>query len=640
MTSAARFARSRPTFLVALASVAAWTVGGLLGCDSTATPPKPPKSHPTTPTDPPPGPPPDPIASRLARAGWDAAAAAAVARLDADFLAALGGDDPAALEKVLLALDRLGACPTAMTLLRTRPELAGLLAADPDPAAAARVIDSLGDEAWVVGDILLAAPGSDGRAALLEALRRHGRLVARLRRAGVLGAEALFLAPGRDSGRVAYEDWLATALDGALRADNDDGLSAVVDVAESHGEALRGKLRDDAEFRRRFAGELWPALVRLAAAGPAESRVPLEAYLGAPGVWDVLAMPGGEGLLSRRGLAAVAALAGPAGFPPELRGRVARLLLSGDAKVAEGLADARFRSAPLFRQLLASPAGDATVAAAVAKLVDAGSGYRETLGKFAAASADAARLEVAVGPVVSSPLEYLPFYIQVKVAGKVLTGERVAEDEWADVAIDAVGTALALLPGGGPAAKGASLVVKQSLKHAARESGKAALRERVAELAGRSLVRVAGAQAGRVATHLAADQVRRLAWSELKREVRVEVRRLVKRADKALSLDITDLVQLSYERSGVGRSWFRKATELEARVLMRRDARVTVHYGRLALGRTSAFLKTKAEEAAGSAIEEATGVDLPASANRKNNAAAFLLDAGELLRSPPAEGRP
>ena len=78
-----------------------------------------------------------------------------------------------------------------MTLLRSRPELAGALAGAADPDDSARLIDSLGAAGGVVPALLLAAPDPALRPALLNVAGRHGRLVDRLSQAGAVGCETL-----------------------------------------------------------------------------------------------------------------------------------------------------------------------------------------------------------------------------------------------------------------------------------------------------------------------------------------------------------------------------------------------------------------------------------------------------------------
>ena len=81
----------------------------------------------------------DTLRERLVKTGWSAPAARAVAEWNREFFDALAADEPEALEKLLVELDRLGHHPRLMAPIADHPELAGLFAGllDPEPARAA-----------------------------------------------------------------------------------------------------------------------------------------------------------------------------------------------------------------------------------------------------------------------------------------------------------------------------------------------------------------------------------------------------------------------------------------------------------------------------------------------------------------------
>ncbi len=181
---------------------------------------------------------------------------------------------------------------------------------------------------------------------------------------------------------------------------------AVVQFARGQGPTLRARMAADATFRGQFQ-ELWVALLRVCSA-PGH---PLELYLDEPAVWDVLLRPGGDELLRWRGLLAVALLHGPKAYPKHLHDRVAGLLLAGDGTTFTSLHDGAFREHPQFRDLLATKLPD--------DLLAAGGNY---------ALKPHSR---PPSPVAGRGREWIPFYTAAVVAGKLLTGERVTDDQWA-----------------------------------------------------------------------------------------------------------------------------------------------------------------------------------------------------------------
>ena len=87
---------------------------------------------------------------RLTESGWRTGAAEQVAELNREFLGMLAAEDPGQLEKMADALSKLGRHSGLMSLLEQRPEVAGLLAAAPDPVeVAARLRDDKAFANWV-----------------------------------------------------------------------------------------------------------------------------------------------------------------------------------------------------------------------------------------------------------------------------------------------------------------------------------------------------------------------------------------------------------------------------------------------------------------------------------------------------------
>jgi len=535
----------------------------------------------------------DPRERRLLTAGWDPESARTVLAYHAGFLAALSADSPTAADAALDRLAVLGRSPKAHSLLRTQPELAGPLAAVTDPDAAVDVFVTAGEDATALVNCLLLAGDRPARDDAVAVFARHAHRIALLQRMGVFGVEALFPARLHGDGDRAFDRWLADALDAAVR--DDDLLAAVVLFARGQGLALRERMAGDATFRARF-DDLWAALRRVCSA-PGH---PLELYLDEPAVWDVLMRPGGEELLRRRGLLAVALLHGPKAYPKPLHDRVAGLVLAGDGTTFNGLYDGPFRDHPQFRDLLAAKLPDDLLARVVADLLAAGGHYAPKLRTFWLLRETPTKLGATVADRGPGALQWIPFYTTAVVAGKLLTGERVSDDEWVGAGTDLVAAVV-------PVSRVGKLVVTQSLKRVAAETA----------------VRKLGTAAAEKAATTSAREVRR--WSAT--ALLEQSRRAMGQVGRLSSVDVTSAVRVAYRRSGVGRDGFRRLTGLEARVFMRRDGRVVVHLDRLAWERTRAYLTDRVKES----VEEAVA-DTPAGRHAAKVAAAAvsLLDAVEL----------
>ncbi len=568
------------------------------------------------------------LRERLIKAGWSAPAAGAVTGLNREFFDALAAEAPKPSEELFAALERLGRHPKLMTLLADHPELAGLFAGlvDPEPARAALAGPS-SDVRTFTAMMLLSPP--DQRPALANLFARHGSLIASLHRHGIPGAEALFLdsrAGTEHPGDRAYEDWLAETLDRRLRGDEND-LDAFLQVVLEHGPGIRVRLRADPEFRSRFAGELWPALERLAG----NPETPIELFLDDPAVWDVLRRKGGEELLSKRGMVAVAVLYGERPWPEAVRDRLVRVLLAGGASSLAGLLEGPFRHEPRFRDLLAAPdLTDETIVGIITALQKNGPDYGPTLEAIVQARNSPERLKALLGPPESNDFDWVQHYIAYSVARKLVLDERVSPEEWWELGIDSVLTVFTI----GKIAKIGGKVVTQTLKTAVKEeAGK--------QLARRSAGTAVRGAAGALATGTTKAAARTVSERLIVRWTVTETIRSARRAAKAatdsvsrrLAVDITKPVRFFYLHTGLGRAHFNRLFELEARIFMRADGRVLFHLDRFALVRACEYLKATAGKPGESPRPETTDTtDLERV--RRNAAAMFLLGAAGLLDGP------
>ncbi|MBX3397707.1 MAG: hypothetical protein KF873_03125 [Gemmataceae bacterium] len=601
----------------------------------------------------------DALRDRLVRAGWTAPAARAFADQNGALFPAIATDAPDASAKLLAELERLGQHGSVMAILADYPELTGLCVVLRDSEPVRTALAGPKPDLTTFTAMMLLAP-SEHRPALIRLFTRYGSVIAKLHQHGLPGAEALFLdsrAGSDHAGDRAYEDWLARTLERRLR-DPDDRLDEFLQIVLEHGHELRARLRNDTGFRRRFADELWPALERLAS----DPEHPLELWLDDLAVWDVLQRKDGEELLRKHGMAAVAVLYGERAWPEAARDRLGRVLLVGGSGMLEGLLKGPYRYEPRFRNLFVeSNLPDEALADIVVALHKKGLDYGPTLDSILQAQDSPERLKALLGPSETNVLEWVPFYIQISVARKMLLDERIKPEEWNELCIDTVMTAVPF----GKLMKTGGKVATQTLKAAVKEEAGKQLARKAATTATRS---AETAMAVAVTSGAARKASERLVvrWT-ITETIRTKRRAAMTAVSERMALDITRSVRFFYLHSGLGRTWFKRLTGLEARIFMRPDGRIVLHLDRLGRGMLFEYLKStlihelKASKAGGAPVPdqvdtEPHGSDSPPSrrtdrdpfdpkatdveAARRNAAAVFLLEAAGLLNGsdPPSPG--
>ena len=548
--------------------------------------------------------------AELIGAGWTRDAAGSVARLNADWFRELDREAPAEAEHQRDLLRRLGRTPRILDVVARHPEVAGLLVAAVDPDALA---ESLRDERHypAVASLYVRHVDPEDATALAAALRRHGELILRLVDRRLEGAEVLFLAPEEEPGAREYGRWLEDYSRAALEGDEEQ-LEAAVALVLEHGPTLRLRLIEEDAFRRRFREELWPRYARVA---PAAGLGP-EAFAWEPRVWDLVGIPEGEALLRRWGLLAVDLLFGARGaYPADLHPGLTRTLLEADN--AEVGALVRFRDEPLLHRILRRPGlTEATRMALLDRLAVEGSaslprfdGYSDRI------------LAEELGPPASGPVTWIPLYYTVyEVPRKILDGRPVPLDEVIQALADPI---LLGLPGGGKVGE---------------EFFRTTLKARARQFAARQI----GVQAAEKLPERALAP-----W--IRATVLSRARQL---AARGVEVEVTGPVRTLFKASGLGRASFRRLTDLEARLFMRRDARVFVRLDGVGFGR---FFERTARAAIEERVEGWMGAGQPGrrsappdrsptspgpepdEAWRKNVSAWWLLNAGGI--ATPA-GRP
>lgn len=504
------------------------------------------------------------IIKQLRTAGWTEKAAQAVISVNQDYFAML---TPERRTAIISALERLGAFDylSIIARLENYPELAALYATSPTPLELDRAFIS-DDCAGVYTGMFQLMIDRYEQQDLTSAFQRHGRTICRLGQRGIPTPATLFMFDHTQPGAEEYARWL----DDALRAQNDEErLAELIAMALNHGVELRQRLATDTEFRRHFRTNLWPAFIRVtdcATKADGECDTPFELLADEPRVWDLLMQDDGETLLSRSGLLAVELLTDAAdeqAFPIELRPLVKESLLNGDNSSINALL--RFQNNPLFRRVLLRDDLNEELRQRI--LVEINKVCPETaaqcpslenrlrdLGSFSLAT-----LNEDLAPSPDGLQTWIPLYDTYYVMKKFAQGRDVSDQDMALAALDL--TSLFVI------GKVGGTVVKQTLKKkvattVAQKTAKRTLRTAnnnwVEQLAGK----------GQLMTAVTKEYLKPMLSIP---------RHIGDKIDKLITIDVTQLTQWMFIKSGIGRVSMKKLSGLEARILMRQDARVTIH---------------------------------------------------------------
>jgi hypothetical protein len=514
------------------------------------------------------------VVQRLVGAGWTEEAAQAVAALNQDYFA-IQSEYPSVLERTLLMLQRLGKYPSVMIAVARHPELAALLAGTPQPRT---VADAFADEACfgaVAGMFqVITEPYEQERLAI--ALADHRRTICSLAAHGVPLPASLFMFPRTSSGADEYARWLDEALDQAMSAAQvDELLSSVVAVALNQGADLRRRMNSDDEFRRTFRTQLWPAFVRVADCSrkpKGECDTSFELIADEPRVWDLLMLPEGELLLERRGLLSVELLVDdPDGqsFPPSLRPLAHDMLLTGNDSTLTVLL--RFWAEPSFRQVALRQDLDSDlrerVLADIAQKCPPEAEQCPELNKRLnqIANFSLATLREDLAPPPDGPLTWLPLYSSYYLAKKLAQGRQIDAVDLVFAALD-IAAVNAVFSAGGK-------IITQTIKQKARKT----LAEKTTEtIALQTAKKASPTSAQLVARSVSGGRLISAMTKQYLQPLVAGMQRAKPVFVEATQIDITQPLQWMFYKTNVGRESIKRLTGMEARVFMRRDARVVI----------------------------------------------------------------
>lgn len=528
--------------------------------------------------------------TRLLAAGWTQSAAVAVVDLNQTHFNILA-EYPARLESHLEKLERLGEYENLSILptLERYPELAALYSGAQSPIQLERAFVA-DDCAGIYSGMFQLIIDMDEQNALAEAFQRHETSICALGKQGITAPATIFIFDRDRPGAKEYERWLDEVVSQALRSTHlEDAVTEILAMAINQGEYLRSRLGKDAEFRRQFRARLWPAFVRVtdcSSKPEGECDTPFELIADEPRVWDLLLQDRGEELLKKGGLLAVEFFTDPPEgvvFPSNLRPLAREALLEGNNNTLSALV--RFQEEPLFRQLMLREDLDAELRQSI--LGDLNRVCPDTLPQCpdlekrmrALGNFSLATLREDLAPEPEGIQTWIPLYSSYYLVKKIAQGRDVSAIDITFATMDVAFIAVDIFTLG--SSKTVTQTIKTSSKavtQTVKQSAKTLAKETAESVAKKTIKRSAKA-IGKEVLEQSFKQGRMMAAvtkSYFKKIIRMpsQVNRSV---DNAIAFDITKPTQWMFEKTGIGRKSMKKLTGLEARVFMRKDARLIVN---------------------------------------------------------------
>jgi len=234
----------------------------------------------------------DNLKAQFTKMGWTPKAAHAVINLNKEWLSIQQAENPKGFEKQVYLLKQLGKHSDFMPLFESRPETASLLAAAYNPERLANILRE--DDCYnIITGLFTQHVAPDDTAALADALYIHSHLICQLINRGLIGSQALFIFPRNNKAAQEYDRWLTEILENAL-GESEEQLSTIMNLLFEQGSKIRSKMIDNQEFHYSFR-KLWAKFVRVTN----KTETPFELYLSDEHLWDLLALPKGEQLLTQ-----------------------------------------------------------------------------------------------------------------------------------------------------------------------------------------------------------------------------------------------------------------------------------------------------------------------------------------------------
>jgi len=512
----------------------------------------------------------DSVVAQLVGTGWPHGVANSVVAQNSRRYALLHSDAPDELERELSSLARLKVESELASVLEEDPSLAGLLCLANQPALVAKslLMAKPGTEHYerIKGTFIVRIEGAEiDRWA--KVLGRHGSLVGSLIQGGVVQPEPFFAYQIDESeASVAYGEWLEDLFRGWPDPMSDDSFGLRCAYVANFGSVIVERMARDELFRSRFLSDVWPALVRLSDDDPG-----ILFCAEGCGVWDLLLLhEDAERLLQRAGVLAAELLAGNRPVPEGVREEVAQYLLESDWRMLGWIT--RYRDEPTVISMMERDAIGPLYLPSVFERLDArGDGYPEELRYLSGLGDDALREELK--PIEPGAVSWVPGYSTYVLIRKSSQGRRVDGMDWFGAGLDVVSFIPVLT-----ATKGGKVAIQKLASKAGKEGLERTSKKAALELGKRAGDEIAKAADERQLTSVFANKV----IGALSKETRESIL-------SQGQIDITAIVRSGFEtgkKLNLNRESFKKLTDLDAQVFMRKDGRVYVSLPELVAGRT------------------------------------------------------
>jgi hypothetical protein len=551
-----------------------------------------------------------------------------VAALYSDWFAALEQENPSHAARQLVFLKGLGRQRSVMELLDKHPETAGMLGAANDPGLLARTLEKAGPQDYdLVLGLYAQHADPDDAARLAQALDRHGALICHLIRGGLVGAELPFLFPRTGEAEQEYDLWLAEELQ-ARAGDDDEKRMGFQFFLLDEGRGLRQRLRENTQFRSTFRLELWPKLTRVVGQSGTWAI-----YVGEPHLWDLLSLPQGEQLLQDEGSLPLRLLFDEGAYASELHELIIRALLEDDRVVLQALV--QFRDAPQFTKFLKRSLTREQRRSALVRLLRLGTKDRTELDKFN--RLDDGALAEELRAELSGIETWVPLFYTYHVGKKLYQGRDPSAMEWVLAVADPASFLLPALKAGGKGAKMGGKLLAGEVATTLKNQGKEYAIRQFERRAAQTGVRLSPDELAAIGTKLLGKDVEYEVLHYSAVSVLAQVERPFREALRnATTFEATASVRFLFTHSGLSRQTFKRMTGLEARLFMRKDARVYIQLGSTAAGAlASRFVNQAYDQFADKAVED-SGAAEQLRAWRRNIGAWWLMNSSGLGDTPAA----
>ncbi len=369
---------------------------------------------------------------RLRNAGWNTATARELVEVAAPILRMIAGQNEKFAENTWVRLESLQR-RVPDVLIRNRPHVAAALIQPAfflgqDRRLWMELLEDSGD-AELIDDLLVRFADPDLLPELVHMLHQHRPVLRRLRELDWIGAEQLLRdLPDNDAGRV-YGEWLGQI----LRMSDSQQCLEMLAVAMLQGRSIILPLLEaDPEYRDEFLPRIWPTFRDLTY--QQKEREKRFRFYAQPLCWRYLQLERSQRVLELWGPGICEVFVGPDALRQEAHPAAVDLLLDCRQPVMKCLTNETLRRNPDFSHLLSRKLNTDEFAALCALLLfDSSDGFAvRTASRLAALDDDLIRHELNAAPpgfLEKTPVVYL------KMGWKVLSGDRVYPDEWAQVFI-------------------------------------------------------------------------------------------------------------------------------------------------------------------------------------------------------------